>query len=87
MADTSARLLMYDDRMILNMLLLAAETALQGSEYGLEAWKILSAPVREDRRPTLDEIGRAEQLLELAEDDLEGPSLTVDLTREEEEAF
>lgn len=53
--------------------------ALKGSEYAIEAWKICEICLVEDRRPTVTEFSKIENLLDKAKDDLKGPGLRVDL--------
>ena len=53
--------------------------ALGGSEYAIEAWKICETCLVGDRRPTVTELSKIEDLLDRAKDDLKGASLRVDL--------
>lgn len=61
-------------------LVCAVDCALAGSEYGLEAWKMIKNSLETGVPFTISEISELEELLDRAQDDLEGPELTVDLS-------
>jgi hypothetical protein len=57
----------------------AVDCALEGSEYGVQAWRRLRILLLKGRSPTLDEWNEVFELVDQAQDDMEGPGLRVDL--------
>lgn len=55
--------------------------ALEGSEFAIEAWRIIEKCYLQKRSPTGEEFDKFDELLDRAYDDLEGPGLRIDFTK------
>jgi hypothetical protein len=71
--------MLIDEVTYTRVLVEAIDTALLGSEFGVEAWEILRRILLAGRKPTLDEFNGLVDLIDRAADDTEGPSLSVNL--------
>lgn len=58
------------------------DCALRGSEYGLQAWGLIKKLLSAGRKPTGEELERLDELIDRAEDDLEGPGLRIDFSKD-----
>jgi hypothetical protein len=58
------------------------EMSLKGSEFAAEAWKIIRRSLLSETSPDGEELDRLEELFDRAKDDMEGPGLRVDLSKE-----
>ncbi len=58
------------------------DSALLGSEFGLEAWRLIKLHLLLGEPLSIEDLERLEDLLDSALDDLEGPQFRVDLVRE-----
>lgn len=65
-----------------DLLVGVVESSLLGSEYGLEAWKLLKPYILSGEEIPLSTLEELEELTDSALDDIEGPQLRVDLGRE-----
>jgi hypothetical protein len=67
-------------REVAHLLIRAVDTSLLGSEYGLEAWNLIKQCI-EAKSISLEDFEQLEALIDLAEDDVEGPKFQIDLSR------
>lgn len=58
------------------------EMSLRGSGFAAEAWKIIRRCLLSETSPDGEELERLEELVDRARDDVEGPGLRVDLSKE-----
>lgn len=65
-----------------DVLVRVVDSALLGSEYGLEAWNLIKSHLFSGEPFSLHDLERLEDLLDSAIDDLEGPVFRIDLVRE-----
>lgn len=64
------------------LLLDIVDTSLKGSEYGMEAWKIFRKHLVLGRALTGEELEQLDELVDRAKDDIEGPGLRVDFSKD-----
>lgn len=73
----------FSDPSIARVLVQVIDCALKGSEYAVEAWRIMRRNIVLGRGSIpLDDFERVADLLDRALDDVEGPGLRVDLSRD-----
>lgn len=70
------------DKTVTDLLIGVVDCALRGSEYGIEAWELLRKRLQEGEPLELDDFANLEELLDRAQDDIQGPEFRIDLSQD-----
>jgi hypothetical protein len=70
-----------EEQTIDDLVIETVDMALRGSEYAVEAWKLIKKITRDRRYLTGEELDKLDELIDRARDDLEGLGLRIDFTK------